>query len=187
MCKQLLFPLPPSVGAQNHTPYTNVKRGKALLPRCVEISWASPQRIPAVGISAFWNISLGPHLCHPTETPSCSNLPWVWHVFRAFSLSSAQITGLCYLHDTSGEIIVMPSVSLGAQTQWNQSLNGEQRHTNGLLVFSWFCARMDCPVCPQCIFYWDIRFSFSDRVPWLTHLTSPLNFSIWLLYQHASY
>lgn len=142
---------------------------------------------PAVGISAFCNFSLGSHLCNPTDNSSCSSLSWIWQVVRAFSLSFAKITGLSYLHDTLGERIFMPSLSLGAQTQQNQSLDREQKHTNDLLVFSWFCAGMDCLISLQCIFYWDARISFYDiRLHQPRHSTS-LNFPIWLLHGHASY
>lgn len=145
------------------------------------------QPIPAAGIAAFCNFSMRSHLCDPTETSSCSSLSWVWHVLRAFSLSFAKITGLSYLHGTLGEIIFMPSLSLGAQAQQNQSPNREQKHTNDLLVSSRFCTRMDCPINLRGIFCWDARLSFYDIAISPTHVASPLNFPFWLLHRYASY
>lgn len=128
-----------------------------------QLSLAS-QSVPAVGVSVFYNFSLCSHLCNLTETSSCSSLFWVWQAFRAFSLSFAKVTGLSYLHDTLGERIIMPSLKRGAQTQQNQSLNRKQKHTNDLLVFSWFWTGIDYPISLQCIFCWDAIFIFYDIV-----------------------
>lgn len=149
-----------------------------------QLSLAS-QPIPEVDISGSCNFSLCSHLCNSTETSSCSSLSCIWQIFRAPSLSFAKITGLRYLHDTLGKGIFMSSLSLGAKIQQNWPLNGEQKHTNDLSVFSWFCAGMHCSTRLQYIFYWDTRFSFYDIVTSLRNSTS-LNLPMWHLHQHAS-